>query len=66
MHPIAWELHRVAGRDDTIPLAFPVTTRAGEKLTSITVAKGQKIALSLCAYNRYVRAADPSLRAIAR
>jgi hypothetical protein len=47
-------LVRVAGRDDVIPLAIPQKTRAGEIITTIPVSKGQRIIISISAYNRCV------------
>ncbi|KAI0319080.1 cytochrome P450 [Amylostereum chailletii] len=52
LHPIVWELGRVAGQDDVIPLASPVTTKTGEEISSIPVKKGQYIHISICGYNR--------------
>jgi cytochrome P450 len=51
-HPIIPVLHRAAGRDDIIPLATPQTTKMGEKITAIPVSKGQRVVLSIAAYNR--------------
>jgi cytochrome P450 len=53
-HPIVVYLDRVAGRDDVIPLSTTQTTIKGETITSIPVRKGQKILLSIAAYNRCV------------
>ncbi|KAN0129558.1 cytochrome P450 [Lactarius tabidus] len=52
LHPIIWILRRTAGRDDVIPLAFPVTTRSGEQISSIPVRKGTPIDILIGAYNR--------------
>ncbi|KAI0308933.1 cytochrome P450, partial [Amylostereum chailletii] len=52
LHPIVWQLGRVAAQDDVIPLAFPVTTKSGEEISSIPVKKGQQIDISICGYNR--------------
>lgn len=54
LHPIVWALMRGAGRDDVIPLAYPVTTKSGEQISAIPVSKGQNIQLSIAAYNRSV------------
>lgn len=51
-HPIVVYLDRVAGRDDVIPLSTSQSTVKGETLTSIPISKGQKILLSIAAYNR--------------
>ncbi|KAI0306242.1 cytochrome P450 [Multifurca ochricompacta] len=52
LHPIFWMLARVATRDDVIPLAFPITTKSGEQITSIPIKKGTPIDISTAAYNR--------------
>ncbi|KAI9440898.1 cytochrome P450 [Lactarius indigo] len=52
LHPIIWMLSRVAGQDDTIPLAFPVTTKSGQPVSSIPVKKGTIIDIALHAYQR--------------
>lgn len=52
LHPIVWGLIRTAGRDDVIPLAYPITTKFGEQISAIPVSKGQNINISICAYNR--------------
>jgi hypothetical protein len=52
LHPIVWELSRVAARDDAIPLAFPITTKSGEHITVIPVRKGTHIDMSFCSYGR--------------
>ncbi|KAI0032300.1 cytochrome P450 [Vararia minispora EC-137] len=52
IHTIAWEMHRTAGTNDVIPLAFPITTKSGKTLSGIPVSKGQNIAISMCGYNR--------------
>jgi hypothetical protein len=54
LHPIIWELGRVASRDDVIPLAFPITTESGEQVSSIPVKKGTIIDIATHAYQRYV------------
>lgn len=52
LHPIIWMLSRVAGQDDTIPLAFPVTTKSGRLVSSIPVKKGTIIDIAFHAYQR--------------
>jgi hypothetical protein len=54
LHPITWMLYRVASRDDVIPLAFPITTKSGERVSSIPVKKGINIDIAVHAYQRYV------------
>jgi len=51
-YPIVHALVRSAGRDDIIPLATPQTTKTGETLTGIPVSKGQRVMVSIAAYNR--------------
>jgi len=52
LHPIFWLLARVATMDDVIPLAFPITTKSGEQISSIPIKKGTPIDISTAAYNR--------------
>ncbi|KAI0284851.1 cytochrome P450 [Russula brevipes] len=52
LHPITWQLRREAKRDDVIPLAFPVTTKLGPKLSSIPITKGTQIDIAVDVYNR--------------
>ncbi|THH20553.1 hypothetical protein EW146_g851 [Bondarzewia mesenterica] len=53
LHPIVWQIGRLAGEDDVIPLAFPVTTKSGKVISAIPVSKGQDIKISICAYNSF-------------
>ncbi|KAI0263463.1 cytochrome P450 [Gloeopeniophorella convolvens] len=52
LHPIFWTLLREAARDDVIPLAFPITLKSGEQITSIPIKKGTPLDVSPVAYNR--------------
>ncbi|KAJ6524400.1 cytochrome P450 [Mycena vulgaris] len=52
LHPIVWFLIREAGQDDILPLAFPITTKSGAKVSSIPVKKGQIVHVSIATYNR--------------
>ena len=52
LDPIAWMTSRRANRDDIVPLAFPITTKSGERITSIPIKKGTPIDISLAAYNQ--------------
>ncbi|KAI0253592.1 cytochrome P450 [Lactifluus subvellereus] len=52
LHPIVYILRREAGRDDVIPLAFPITTKSGEQISSIPVKKGTAIDILIGAYHR--------------
>ncbi|KAI0263458.1 cytochrome P450 [Gloeopeniophorella convolvens] len=53
LHPISWALSRVASRDDVIPMAFPVFTESGERVTSIPIKRGTMVDISVAAYNRF-------------
>ncbi|KAH9986673.1 cytochrome P450 [Russula compacta] len=52
LHPIIWMLGRVATRDEVIPLAFPITTKSGEQVSSIPVKKGTILDIAVHAYHR--------------
>ncbi|KAH9989062.1 cytochrome P450 [Russula compacta] len=52
LHPVVYTLNREAGRDDVIPLAFPITTKSGKRISSIPITKGTPIDVSIGAYNR--------------
>jgi len=51
-HPIVFQLFRTAGRDDVIPLAYPIVDKNGNTLDSIPVSAGQTIQISICSYQR--------------
>ncbi|GJE88905.1 cytochrome P450 [Phanerochaete sordida] len=51
-HPIVYHLARQAGKDDVIPLAYPVMTDKGEMISEIPVAAGQVIMPNIAVYNR--------------
>ncbi|KAI3616177.1 cytochrome p450 [Moniliophthora roreri] len=53
LHPIVNRFVREAGRDDVLPLQFPVTTRNGEVVDNIPVKKGQRIEIAIAPYNRF-------------
>lgn len=52
MHPIVYQLIRAAGRDDVIPLAYPIVDKNGNTVSSIPVSAGQGIMISICSYQR--------------
>ena len=52
LDPVNWIVARIATRDDILPLAFPITTKSGEQITSIPIKKGTPIDISQAAYNR--------------
>ena len=45
-------VHRIAGRNDILPLSRPITTESGEVISEIVVPKGTRIVASIAAYNR--------------
>ncbi|KAF8573774.1 cytochrome P450 [Ramaria rubella] len=53
-HPIIFFITREAGRDDVIPLSNPQTARNGDLISSIPVSKGQRVTISISAYNRHI------------
>jgi alkylphenol/PAH-inducible cytochrome P450 monooxygenase len=52
LHPIVWQLSRVAAHDDIIPLAFPIVTKSDKVISVIPVRKGTHIDMSFCSYGR--------------
>ena len=52
LHPIMWQLSKVAARDDAIPLAFPIMTKSGKEISVIPIRKGTHIDMSFCSYGR--------------
>lgn len=54
MHPIVYHLSRAAGKDDVIPLSYPIRTKSGQMVSEIPVKAGQNIMVSVSAYNRCV------------
>lgn len=51
-HPIAFNLSRIAGGNNVLPLLYPITTQTGEVLTELPIPKGLHITTSIAAYNR--------------
>ncbi|KAG9312011.1 cytochrome P450 [Chiua virens] len=51
-HPAIPHAHRIAGRDDILPLSRPIVTESGQSITEIVVPKGMRIVASIAAYNR--------------
>jgi len=51
---IAIAIIREADRDDAIPLSIPQKTVTGNIVTSIPISCGQKVVISINAYNRYI------------
>jgi len=52
VHPPVRENTLLATRDDVIPLSSPVTTRSGNTVTSLTVAKGTLVTTPISCMNR--------------
>ncbi|KAI0306241.1 cytochrome P450 [Multifurca ochricompacta] len=52
LHPIVWQLSRVAANNDVIPLAFPIITKSGKQISAIPICKGTHIDMSFCSYSR--------------
>ncbi|KAF8575892.1 cytochrome P450 [Ramaria rubella] len=51
-HPLLPSIIRMAENDDVIPLLTPQITKTGETVKEIPVSKGQRIMISIAAYNR--------------
>ncbi|KAG7448645.1 cytochrome P450 [Guyanagaster necrorhizus] len=51
-HPIAYNIYRVAAKDDVLPLSMPITTTSGKVLHELPIPKGLHIDASVAAYNR--------------
>ncbi|KAJ7124513.1 cytochrome P450 [Mycena epipterygia] len=52
MHPPTSESKLLAAQDDVIPLGAPITTAAGDTVTSISVPKGTQITVPIRCLNR--------------
>ncbi|KAK0239393.1 cytochrome P450 [Armillaria nabsnona] len=51
-HPVGYNLFRVAGQDDVLPLSSPITTTSGKVLHELSIPKGVQIMSSVAACNR--------------
>lgn len=51
-HPVAYNIFRVAGEDDVLPLSSPITTVSGKVLHELPIPKGMQIMSSVAACNR--------------
>ncbi|PBK80315.1 cytochrome P450 [Armillaria gallica] len=51
-HPVGYNLFRVAGQDDVLPLSSPITTTSGKVLHELPIPKGVQIMSSVAACNR--------------
>ncbi|KAI0738426.1 cytochrome P450 [Daedaleopsis nitida] len=52
LHNIVSALPRIASKDDTIPLQYPIVSETGETVTEIPIRAGQVIYTSFAAYHR--------------
>ncbi|KAK0186147.1 cytochrome P450 [Armillaria mellea] len=55
LHPLNHVLHRIAAKDDIIPLGEPITTTEGTIAYEVPVSKGQIVTASVYTYNRLPR-----------
>lgn len=53
-NPVVPHLFRMSAQDDIIPLSKPITTASGKVLDQVPIRKGQRIIMSIPAYNRSV------------
>ncbi|KAK0188354.1 cytochrome P450 [Armillaria mellea] len=51
-HPVVYNVSRVSGQDDVLPLSKPITTKSGKILHELPIPKGLQIISSVAAYNR--------------
>ncbi|GJJ15839.1 hypothetical protein Clacol_010117 [Clathrus columnatus] len=51
-HPVVPLIHREASHDDILHLSQPVQTKDGRYIDTIPISKGQRIVMSIAAYNR--------------
>ena len=61
-HNIIYHLARAAGKDDIIPLAYPIVTKTGDTISEIPVAAGQVIMPNVTVYNRYENTCSPVIK----
>lgn len=54
VYPAAAYMERVASEDSVIPLAYEITTTAGERISQLPVKKGQHIAVAIASYQKLV------------
>ena len=54
VYPAAAYMDRVASEDSVIPLAYEITTTAGERISQLPVKKGQHIAVAIASYQKLV------------
>ncbi|KAK0202327.1 cytochrome P450 [Desarmillaria ectypa] len=51
-HAVVYNVFRVSGQDDVLPLSKPITTTSGKVLHELPIPKGLQIISSIAAYNR--------------
>ncbi|KAK0489455.1 cytochrome P450 [Armillaria novae-zelandiae] len=51
-HPPVYNVTRISGQDDVLPLSKPITTTSGKILHELPIPKGLQIISSVAAYNR--------------
>ena len=54
LHPIVYQLGRVASRDEVLPLARPLTTADGTVVSEVAIPRGTQVVLDIWSYNRWV------------
>ncbi|GJJ11618.1 hypothetical protein Clacol_005854 [Clathrus columnatus] len=54
LYPINSFLTRQAGKDDCIPLSYPVPNANGKMLSEIPINRGERVLVSFIAYNRII------------
>ncbi|KAK0434781.1 cytochrome P450 [Armillaria borealis] len=52
MHPVVYNVFRIATKDDVLPLHKPITTKTGEVLTELPIPAGLQVISSIAGYNR--------------
>ncbi|KAK0458908.1 cytochrome P450, partial [Desarmillaria tabescens] len=52
LHPSIYYVLRQAAKDDIIPISTPITTRSGQVINEVPVAKGTSVFVSIAGYNR--------------
>ncbi|KAK0496199.1 cytochrome P450 [Armillaria luteobubalina] len=63
-HPVAYNIYRVAEKDDVLPLSTPITTTSGKVLHELPIPKGLHVDASIAAYNRQVPSPLPANKEI--
>lgn len=53
-NPVIPHLYRMSAQEDIIPLSKPIKTKSGKMIDQVPIRKGQRIIISVPAYNRWV------------